>query len=330
MKRLLPHWLLVLAVLCLAGCNTDDDPTDEILGVWTSRSQFEGLARNSAVSFTINGKAYVGLGTDGTNKFTDFWEYNPATNTWTQKADFPGAARYLAVGFSAAGKGYVGTGYDGVNRLKDFWEYDPATNTWARKADFGGSARYGAVALSINEKGYVGTGFDGNAKKDFWQYDPVTDAWTQKPSFGGNKRQGASAFTLNNHGYLLLGADNGAYQTDVWSYDPTTELWSQHKSLIADTDADYDYSGVPRANAASFVIGNHGFVAAGTNAGALSNCWEYDPDADTWTQKTAFAGATRTYPVGFGLGDRGYVGLGLSSTLRLDDFWELSPYEVNE
>lgn len=331
MKRYLPHWLLVLAALCLAACSKDDsDTSEDIVGVWTSRSQFEGLARNAAVSFTIGDRAYVGLGTDGTNKFTDFWEYTPATNTWLQRADFPGAGRYLAVGFSAGGKGYVGTGYDGANRLRDFYEFDPATNQWTRKADFGGSARYGAVGLGIAGKGYVGTGFDGNAKKDFWQYDPATDAWTQKPSFGGNKRQGAVAFTLNEQGYLLLGADNGVYQTDVWSYDPTNELWTQHRELINDTDADYDYSAVPRANAAAFTVGQHGFVALGTNGSSLNTCYEYDPAADTWTQKTAFSGAARTFPVGFGLGERGYVGLGLASSLRLDDFWQLAPDEAAE
>lgn len=330
MKRYLPHWLLVLAVLCLSDCNKDDDPTDEILGVWTGRSQFEGLARNAAVCFTIGDKAYVGLGTDGTNKFKDFWEYNPATNTWLQKADFPGAARYLAVGFGAGGKGYVGTGYDGVNRLRDFWEYNPATNTWTQKADFGGSARYNAVALTIADKGYVGTGFDGNAKKDFWQYDPATDQWTQKPSFGGNKRQGGVAFTLNNQGYLLLGADNGVNMTDVWSYDPATEQWTQHNDLINNTTADYDYSAVPRVNATSFVVSNHGFVALGSNGSALNTCYEYDPAADTWTLKTAFGGAARTYPIGFGIGDRGYVGLGVGNSLRLDDFWQLAPYESPE
>jgi N-acetylneuraminic acid mutarotase len=330
MKKYFPHWLPVLAVLCLAGCSDDDESTTDVLGVWTTRSQFEGLARNSAVSFTIGDKAYVGLGTDGISKFKDFWEYNPATNTWTQKASFPGTARYLAVGFSADGKGYVGTGYDGVNKLKDFWQYDPSTDRWTQKADFGGSARYGAVGLGIGGKGYVGTGFDGNAKKDFWQYDPATDTWTQKPSFGGNKRLGASAFTLNNQGYLLLGADNGSYQTDIWSYDPATEQWTQHHDLIDNDSENYYYSALPRNNAASFVVGTHGFVAAGSRDGLLTDCWEYDPDADTWTQKTAFAGTARSYPVGFGLIDKGYVGLGLSSTIRLDDFWQLAPYQSND
>ncbi|RSK43485.1 Kelch repeat-containing protein [Hymenobacter perfusus] len=321
-------WLLLLLTcnFALTSCsNDDDDTTEEVLGDWTTRSQFEGLARNAAVSFTLNGKAYVGLGTDGVDRFKDFWEYTPATNTWRQLADFPGVGRIQAVAFAAGGKGYVGTGYDGVNKLRDFWQYDPTTNSWTRKADFGGTARYGAVALSMEDKGYVGTGYDGNFKKDFWQYDPTADQWTQKPSFGGNKRVGAVAFTLHESGYILAGTDNDLMLTDMWSYSPATEQWTERRALVSNTDEDYDYSNVPRSSASAFVVNNRGFVALGTNGGYLTSCWEYNPDEDTWKVKTVFEGSARIQAVGFGLGDYGYLGLGTTGTTRLDDFWQLAP-----
>ena len=221
--------VLLLLMTGLNSCTKDSTDVDYIIGAWENRSQFEGLARSAAVSFVLNGKAYVGLGTNGTDKYKDFWEFTPATNTWRQVADFPGVGRYQAVAF-AANKGYVGTGYDGLNRLKDFWEYNPTTNTWTQKADFAGSARYGAVAFALNDKGYLGTGYDGNYKKDFWQYDPLLNTWTQKSSFGGNKRLGATAFVVNNEGYILTGLDNGTYQTDNWSYNPSTEAWTEHRT----------------------------------------------------------------------------------------------------
>jgi N-acetylneuraminic acid mutarotase len=334
MKNLLLATLLALVALNFTSCSSDDDDAATILGDWKGVSQYEGVARNSAVEFTINDKAYVGLGTDGVDKLTDFWEYTPGTNTWRRVADFPGVGRYLAVAFAANGKGYVGTGYDGVNKLADFWEYDPAANQWTRKAGFGGSARYGAVALTINDKGYVGTGFDGNAKKDFWQYDPLTDTWAVKPSFGGNKRLGASAFTIGHLGYLMLGSNNGTYETDVWSYDPSTELWTQHRDLVlhddSDDSKDYNFSAVPRQNAASFAVDGKGYVVGGTNSGNLISCWAYNPATDIWYQKTDFAGAARNYAVGFGSGDRGYVALGLNGTTRLDDTWQLVPEKTSE
>ncbi|WP_185817079.1 Kelch repeat-containing protein [Hymenobacter metallilatus] len=325
-------WLLLLACITpLLSCSDDDTDADtEIVGDWTSRSQFEGLARNSAVSFTLNGKGYVGLGTDGVDRFKDFWEYTPGTNTWRQVADFPGAARIQAVAFTAGGKGYVGTGYDGTNKLKDFYAYDPAANKWTKVADFAGTARYGAVALGIEDKGYVGTGYDGNFKKDFWQYDPSTDQWTQKPSFGGNKRVGAAAFTLHETGYVLAGSDNDLILSDMWAYNPATEQWTERHSLTNNTDEDYDYSSVPRTSASTFVVNNRGFIALGTNGGYLTSCWEYNPDDDTWVAKTTFEGAARIQAVGFGLGDYGYLGLGTTGSTRLDDFWQLSPDAESE
>ena len=59
---------------------------------------------------TVDGKGYFGTGYDGSNKLSDFWEYDPTANSWTQKADFPGGARYDAVAFGVSGKGYIGCG----------------------------------------------------------------------------------------------------------------------------------------------------------------------------------------------------------------------------
>ena len=38
--------------------------------------------------------------------------------------------------------------------------------------------------------------------------------------------------------------------------------------------------------------------------------WEYDPVANTWTQKADFGGAARDSAVGFSIGSKGYIGTG--------------------
>jgi len=157
----------------------DPDPT---VNKWTQKADFGGVARDSAIGFSIgsNSKGYIGTGWDvDTNPLKDFWEYDPTVvpdGTWTQKADLGGKARYYAVGFSIDSKGYIGTGWDGSSDYSDFWEYDPTVvpdGTWTQKADFGGGARDSVVGFSIDSKGYIGTGFDGSSEyKDFWEYDP--------------------------------------------------------------------------------------------------------------------------------------------------------------
>src|SRR5688572_27940160 len=71
---------------------------------WTRKSDFGGVARNEAVAFSIGNNGYIGLGKSYVSprwvKYTDFWSYDPATDTWTQRADFEGESRENPVAFS--------------------------------------------------------------------------------------------------------------------------------------------------------------------------------------------------------------------------------------
>src|SRR6218665_885842 len=204
MKTGLKHWLKASALftlILLAGAFDNNSSQKDKLGDWVKKSDFEGVGRSGAVTFTIGERVFIGTGFDGTNRLTDFWEYDATKNTWYKRKPFLGIGRNSAVAFSANGKGYVGTGFDGTNRLKDFYEYDPATDNWRQVADFTGSARYGAVAMSIGNKGYIGSGYDGNDLKDWWEFTPPVDeldlgSWTQKVSIGGSKRSNAFAFVI--------------------------------------------------------------------------------------------------------------------------------------
>ena len=186
--------LFLSGTLLFSGCSTDDEE-DELVGNWKKISDFEGVARCSAVAFTVNGTAYIATGGYGGYKYRldDLWAYNEANGTWTQKASMPATARTYAVGFGTDRAGYVGLGYDGDNYLRDFWKYDPANNEWSKASDFGGSARRAAVAFSVGGVGYVGCGYDGNHLKDFWKYDETADSWVQVTSIGGSVLQHSSS-----------------------------------------------------------------------------------------------------------------------------------------
>ena len=351
MKKIFSVVLLALATLGLGSCKRSDD-TAAVTGIWTQSAYYTGAQRSSAVSFTINGVAYAGLGYNGIDSlgtFRDFYAYSPSPkNSWVKVATFPGKGRYSAVAFSDNNYGYVGTGFDGLNYLTDFWRYDPAANAWTRIANFplasNGLGRYGAVAFTINNTGYVGTGNNTSTLNDFYQYNAASNTWAGINSFPGTKRQGASSFVLNNVGYVMLGTGNQINPVDVWSYDPGTTQWTRHRDLAvhAATSADpldFDYSLVVRANAASFAVGGLGYIALGNKVTSTpqSDCWAYDPVADTWTLKTSFTaattaggsgGAARYNCIGFSLGSLGYVGLGQTGAARLDDLYQFDPNAV--
>lgn len=356
--------VLALTLLGSLGLTTSckkDTETAPTLGNWTPASTFTGTQRSNAVSFVINNVAYVGTGLDNVSKkYNDFYSLDPANGGWNKVTPMPAAAgvRYNAVAFSAAGKGYVGTGYDGTNQLSDFWQFDPAVNTvtttvtgtapntvttsvtttgsWKRVANFptpNGSGRSGAVAASVGDIGYVGCGFDGNNENDFYQYNPATNTWTAlKAGFPGTKRIGALAFIINGKMYMGTGTNNGLYNTDFWSYDPAGDgKWTQLRNLKASTTGDtYDYSAVARAYASSFVVGGLGYVTVGTNGTLRTDCYAYDPTADTWTLSSPFSftggGTPRFSAVSFGIGNYGYVGTGNGgNTNRFDDFYQFDP-----
>ena len=308
-------------------CSSDLD----LIGKWYRVSDFDGLARSDASSFSIGNKGYLVCGYDGKNCLSDLWEYDMDRDSWTQKANFPGTARNSAVAMTVDSKGYFGTGYDRVNRLNDFWEYDPATNTWTQKADFPGTARYGAVAFGVSGKAYIGCGDDGNYLKDFYAFNPSSNSWQQIVSIGGTKRWGATSFVLDNKAYVCCGVNNGEYVDDFWMFDPSTESWTQLRDIADTSDDDYDDDyNIARMNGVAFVIDGAVYLTCGESGSLRSDTWKYYPATDLWENVAKFQGTARTVAVGFSNGERGFVATGKSSTYRFDDVWELHPYEYDD
>lgn len=331
-KRFLAFLFITLLPVVFTACSDDDD--DDLIGKWYRVSDFDGLARSDASSFTIGNKGYIVCGHTGSKWLNDLWVYDMDQDFWTQKADFPGTARNLAVAFAVDQKGYLGTGYNEGVYFNDFWEYNTESNTWTKRADFPGSARSGAVAFSVSGKGYIGCGYDGNYLKDFYSFNPSTNSWSQIVSIGGSKRKSATSFVINNIAYVCCGENNGDYISDFWKYDPSSEsgTWTQLRD-IADTDEDEDYDDdytIVRMSAVAFVIDNQAYISGGESGGVRSDTWKYDPDTDLWENVAKFKGTARSYAVSFSNGKRGYVATGKSSTLRFDDIWELHPYEYDE
>jgi N-acetylneuraminic acid mutarotase len=323
--------LFLLIAFMASSCKKTSDSDDDLIGNWKRGSEFEGVGRTEAVSFTIGNKVYVGSGYDGTDRLNDFWVFDQATGSWLRMADFPGMARNSAVAFSVNGKGYIGTGVDdNDDKLKDFWEYDPVTNEWTRKADFGGTARYNAVGFSTNNKGYIATGYDGNYLKDLWEYDPSANNWVQKASLAGSKRSEAVAFVYNNNAYILTGVNNGSYLNDFWMYNPTANAWTEKRKINDATDEEFDDDygdNIKRSNATVFIMNDKAYLTCGSRSGILNSTWEYDITGDTWKEKTVFEGPARDGAVSFSLNNRGYIVTGSNSSYRFDDLWEFFPGE---
>lgn len=100
---------------------------------WTAIASLPGTPRGDASAFSIGVYGYVGTGQvlpPFNTVLSDFWRYDPATNSWAQKATFSGVARDETGYFSIGNKGYIGAGsLNGNAYYSDFWEYTPDTAT---------------------------------------------------------------------------------------------------------------------------------------------------------------------------------------------------------
>ena len=338
---------LLLTGLGLGSCKKDDTTT--VYGNWTRSSTLSGAARSEAVSFVINNIAYAGTGRNPSatiSIYNDFYAFNPTLGGWSQVTSMPTAAgvRYGAVAFTANNKGYVVGGNNGTGTyLSDVWQFDPATpttttvggvttttvGTWTKVASLP-VALYGAVAGSINNVGYVGSGFDGsNNTNIFYKYE--NGVWNQLAvPFPGDKRTGAFSFVVNNQFYVAGGSNNSASVTDVYAYDPSASKWNLKHYLrsVSNSTETYDYTAVVRAQAVGFTVNGKGYVTVGGST--LLSCYEYNPSDDTWTLKNPYIGSSRNSAVAFGIGDYGYVGLGVNGSTRLDDFYRFAPNDAQE
>lgn len=94
-----------MSPIITVSCSDDDD--EDLIGNWVRTSDFDGLARGEASSFSIGDKGYLVCGYDGSKSNTrlnDLWEYDMTTDAWTQKASFPGTARSNGTAFATDNK----------------------------------------------------------------------------------------------------------------------------------------------------------------------------------------------------------------------------------
>ena len=286
---------------------------------WTQKANYPGDGRSRSFSFAIGSKAYVGCGEGSAGITDDFWEYDPVTNIWTQKANFGGGDRWSGVSFSVADFGFAGLGWTNGQLMSDMWKYDPVANTWTQLNNFPPGLRQVFPGFSIDAKGYVGTGrsFNGTLMNDFWEYDPVIDSWTQKANVPGVGRDCALGFSLNGSGYIGGGFDqNVTSLSDIYSYNPAANSWLPIANIPG-----------ARGDAASFSIGNFGYVGTGQllppfNT-VLNDFWQYNPASGLWIQKAVYGGVARDESAFCSVANHGYIGLGgLNGNAYYSDWWE--------
>lgn len=283
---------------------------------------------------------YTYTNANGDSLLSDFWEYDPNTDTWTQKADIPGTktGRAYGVGFSIDGKGYVGLGYDNAKI-----ELDP-TNVTVSDLLLGpyvDSIKVVQINPGPPPISQVETVFRQVIKRtvdsvytdsldyltDFWEYNPNNNTWTKKADFPGQGRAFASSFPIfdkfvdQNIGIVGLGLGDsipGALYDDFYFYNPATNSWKRTA----------DFPASKRFGAASFSLGFLGYIVGGNDGLVRKDFYEYDHNSKTWERYPNLPDSARALGSSGITSTHGYVGAGAGPLESYETFYKW-PVDTN-
>lgn len=149
--------------------------------------------------------------------------------------------------------------------------------------------------------------------------------WTYRqdiPNTPTSGRWGAISFSVGGKVYVGGGyKGNFTSLNDFWEYDPTTDQWTQKQNLPG---------AVNRTAGAGFSGNGKGYVCLGSanyntvSAAFLADLWEYDPAADSWTQKSSLPDSGRHHAAVFVIGSKAYIAGGSTGYpyIASNDLWE--------
>lgn len=277
---------------------------------WIQRSDFGGVGRHRAVSVAIGNKIYMGTGhSNGVGfetYFSDWWEYDPASNSWTQKANYAGNFGNGELGaqfIQLQNSGYVGLGELDKHSL---YRYNPATNTWTEVTGPPTNVNFqDSGSFTIGNKSY----FMNLNSGQIYMYDADLDNWTIKNYVPFTVYYSYAGFSINGKGYMKV-------YNQLWEYEPSTDSWTVNST----------FPGLAKLSSMCFVQNNRAYIVCGYNStygDLVSEVWQFDPITDQWTQFEDFPGSSRRYSCGMTVGNRSFVGTGTNG-INFNDFWEFT------
>ena len=277
-------------------------------------------ARDSGVSWTDSSGNFWLFGGEqlsgGTPDFNDLWEFSSTTNEWTwiSGSNTTGAAGVYGTQGApssanvppARGEGAVAWidrsnnlwlfgGYGDNGDMNDLWEFNPSTKewTWMSGSDTAGAiGSYGTLGVAspsnvpgAHDSGVTWIDSNGNlwlfggysyalgGLNDLWEFNPMTKEWTW---VGGSDTADAP----------------GVYGTE--GVASTSNIPGDRYGSVSWTDSNGNF----------WLFGGHASGSTGGYLGDLSDLWEFNPTAKTWTW---VSGSNTVNTVGF------YGTLGVSS-----------------
>lgn len=286
--------------------------------------------RLEATAFTLNGKGYVGLGTNtcSSDPLKDFWRYDEVENSWERMPDFP-IGSYAAMSFVIGDTAYVGggiyfdkSGERTVARVsKRFFAYYETSPRWIEK-DSISIGRAASAAFSDGQNGYLIGGAIGDETGDIdganryddrvYKYSQATNKWEIANQFP-KPINVAAGITSNNGRHFVFG---GLIDTlsIIHEYLPN-DTWSS-KAVKCFDDNLYTYDFISFAENNNIYFGLGGQLRRDTFLPRTldKSLWKYNMDTniceELCVRKDLEVDLNFEEGISFSIGNNHYMGLG--------------------
>lgn len=164
--------MVLPAAVFVSGCS--DDEEEELVGNWEKVSDFDGVARCSAVTFSV-GRYGVCVFRRVRRLRTEKREIANVSDE-DYDDDYSTISRSYGVAFSMYGLGYFTCGENAGSGRSTTWEYNPSEDLWTERTSFEGGTRSEAVGFSLDNRGFVLTGKSGTTQyDDMWEFFPTQE-----------------------------------------------------------------------------------------------------------------------------------------------------------
>ena len=321
---------------------------------WTNTNKAfpgAGSADYARAAFSMGNYGYVGTGVNfaGSSDYNLFYQFDASTETWGSNIGFsPWSGLFRATGFSIANKGYIYGGLSRVNAYQinpQLWEFTSTNSTKviATQALSSNTLCQNAtstITYSVNSDFTAGNVFTAQLSDANGVFNNPTTIGTVTSTTNGTISVTIPYTITAGTGYRIrvvgsspvtLGYDNDADLTvsvpsapvitasaaTLCSGSPVTLTVASGNTWTQQTN----FGGTARESAFGFGIGNKGYIGGGE---LTADFWEFDPAANTWTQKANFPEVIEL-AIGFSIGNLGYAGIGMLNSGPTNKFYCYNP-----
>lgn len=204
---------------------------DPAANTWTQGPIIPSIQQVShPVTFTLNGKIFIGTGADANGNYSKKWYlFNPANGSFTDypNMDLP-IGTYGTFAFTHNNKAYVGAGFNNRNIYEmSGSNNDLTTWSWTSGPAITDNCLYYSSCFVINNDVYYGAGYSScgwGVHGKYFKYNLNTKTWNSIADLPVAS-QTTNGFTRNGKGYVVT--ETGK----MFEYDPVPGTWKSMASI---------------------------------------------------------------------------------------------------